>query len=380
VKVRIDRARFAEATRRASVLLPRTAPEPTGTAVHLRADQSGLRITGFDGTAWTFAHLPAEVLQEGSTMLAGHALASIADGMSGEWIDLTEDAIGVAITCGHARYVLGALDHLGAPAFQDPPASSGHLPADVLAAAVKSVASAADPHNAVAVLAAVRIKAEGRRVRFTASDRYRLAEVVADWEPLYAGLETSVIVPVRYLVDAVKTLGRGDVTLCLPGDKQRHLGLQSLGGAVVVRAVEGPYLRTQALEDLEHEAAIELNASELRAAASRLQKLDPSGTRLYLDLAADSLTVSSPASSEVHGRERIACCMEGPDRLRLALRGRYLEEALAPVDGTVRLMAAGWRTPVLLQGTENEDYRCWVTPVADQWANPATWASERSAA
>jgi DNA polymerase-3 subunit beta len=378
MKVRVERERLADAVKRASLMLPRITADPVGAAFRLTADHQGLRIAGFDGMAYTLHQVAAEVLEDDAMLVPGHAFVQVVDGLRGEYVELADSPHGLSVSCGPGHYIVRDLNHLRPPALPEVPEPSGTIAADVLTRAVRQVAPAADPNNAVAVLAAVQIVAEGRKLLLRASDRYRFAVAAVDWEPVQPGLDTSVICPVRHLVDAVHAVAtEGDVTLCLPRDGQVQVGLIGRGAASL-RMVEPPYIRTEALLGIEYDAIAEVDAAELRQAADRLQRLDKEAKRLFLELTADRITVSSSegADASAFGREVLEdAYLEGPDRARIAINPRFLVDALAPIEGRARIHMAGWGKPVLLQAVDDEDaaYRNWILPLKDPWADPKNW-------
>lgn len=378
MKVRVERELLADAVKRAAMMLPRNSMDPTGAALRLTADHQGLRIAGFDGMAYTRHQVVAEVLEDDAMLVPGHAFVAVVDGLRGEYVELADSPHGLSVSSGSGQYVVRDLNHLHPPALPEVPEPSGTIAADVLTRAVRQVAPAADPNNAVAVLAAVQIVTEGRRILFRASDRYRFAVAAVDWDPVQPGGESSVICPVRHLVDAVHAVAtEGDVTLCLPRGKEVQVGL--IGhGAASLRTVEPPYIRTAALLGIEYDAIAEVDAAELRQAAERLQRLDKEAKRLFLELTADRITVSSSegADASAFGREVLDGYLEGPDRARIAINPRFLVDALAPIEGRARIHMAGWGKPVLLQAVDDEDaaYRNWILPLKDPWADPKNWA------
>jgi DNA polymerase III subunit beta len=220
------------------VRLVRGAPaNPVLGGILLTADQtpnteesaaSGLTLTTFDYSVGAVSTAAAEVDTPGRVLVSGRLLAAVVkvlpDGMD---VELAADDQFLRLTVHEdgTEFELPLMPAEDFPRLPAMPAPIGQVDATVWAAAVQRVTAAADP-KADTWAAGVLITLDADSgLRLAATDRYRLAEAVAPWQPaLHDGTTTrALLVPADVLLEASKALAAtGDTTVTLTAGDGEH--------------------------------------------------------------------------------------------------------------------------------------------------------------
>lgn len=366
MKIRIDRAAFAAATRHVARQLPTRSATPILAGLLLDAAGDTLTVSGFDHETCTRHTLAGDIASEGRILVSGRLLADIAGTLDGDTVDLAVDGEQAILQCGSSRFELALMAHRDYPALPERPAMSGVVAGDLLAAAVTHCVAATDPAavgNMIA-LTGIRLTPAGNTLKVAATDRYRFAEYLLPWQP--DGDAAEVVVPARPLVEAAKAGMGGDIRLAFPSGSPTA-GLETDSRSSVLRLIDGPFPPIERVLPTEFNAVAEVDAAALTAAARRIAMVAEEKTPLFCEFTDGQLTIQASTGSVARGADRIEASLDGVDRMRIAFKAAYLLDGLTPLDGTVRLHLVNANTPALIDTEGRDTYRYLIMPVRHDW-------------
>jgi DNA polymerase-3 subunit beta len=367
VKIRIDRAAFAAATRHVARQIPSKPTAPILAGLLLDADGDALTVSSYDQETCTRHVLAADTLTPGRIVVSGRLLADIAGTLDGDSVELAVDGEQATVTCGSSRFELALMPVRDYPTLPEQPAASGTIAGDLFAAAVTQAITATDPNAsaAIAALAGIRLTPGSDTLTVAATDRYRFAQHVIPWQTDSIDM-AEVVVPARALVEAAKAGAEGDVRLALP-QGGTNVGLESAARSTVMRLIDGPFPPIERVFPTEFEAVAELDAAELAAAARRVAMVAEDKTPLFCEFTDGQLTIQASTGSVARGADRIEASLDGVDRMRIAFKAAYLLDGLTPLDGAIRLHLVNATTPVLIDSETKASYRYLIMPVRHDW-------------
>lgn len=330
MKFRVSRDEFVEAVS----WVARNANSKGGITAGLLLEThngSKVRMGATDEATTGKNLLGVEVLTEGKAVLPARRLSDFARTLPPGTVELNVEGAGATLTCGSVTFQLATLPVGEYPTLVKMPSASGTVPADVFAAAVAQVATAASKDEAsLPVLTSVRIETDGDKLSLVATDRYRLAVRELPWSPADAESQAAVLVPRTALVEAAKSFASaGTVTVALAGEGDDALvGFSSAASAVITRQVGGEFPKYRALfpEEFSSKAVVsnDVLADSLKRAA--LVTTANSAARLTFNEKGILLEAGEPGSPDAM-KEQIACTFEG-EGFTIGFNPTYLAEGI----------------------------------------------------
>jgi DNA polymerase-3 subunit beta len=258
------------------------------------------------------------------------------------------------------------------PALPQSPATAGQADAELWAAAVAQVATAAGRDDTLPVLTGIRVEVEGDRVTLAATDRYRFAVRELLWKPQQDDAPAVALVPAKTLLETSKALaaaGTVDLALGTTGRGDGLLGLSGPGLATTTRLLEGEFPKFRALFPTEFTSIATVPTSALADAVKRVALVAERNTPVRLALTQGELTIEAGSGDDAQAVDRIDADLEGDD-ISIAFNPAYLLDGLAAINSpTAQLSFTTPTKPALLQGraatdTEPDDtYKYLIMPV-----------------
>src|SRR5690606_17817317 len=181
--------------------LPNRPTAPILAGLLIEAEGDNVTLSSFDSTTSAKVTLPADVSDEGTSLVSGRLLAEIARSLPNKPVEMVADHSKVELTCGSARFTLQTLPVEAYPTLPEMPTQTGVVAADVFEKAVSQVVVAAGRDELLNVFTGVRVEINGDQLSLLATDRYRMALKELNWNPSSPAVEGAVLVPGRVLAD-----------------------------------------------------------------------------------------------------------------------------------------------------------------------------------
>ncbi|GLI02683.1 DNA polymerase III subunit beta [Phytohabitans aurantiacus] len=362
-------APLAEAAARLVRLLPARSLHASPATVLLSADAGGLTLAASDAELSVRVHASATVHTDGAVVVARRAFADTVAALDAPEVRLAVEGSRLAIRTGGGRFALPCLDAATHPSPAGEPPLAGTVSGAALGVGT-AVAGAASRDGALPIFTGVRVRAEGDRLAFVATDRYRMAAASIPWQPgpMAGGAWTerradevgarregrqrlsgpgarvsgasadqhgpgpAGLVPGALFAEVCRQASRADeVRVYASGDR---FGLAWQGCTVVAASLAGPFPDRQldALLDVRAECVVELGADELAAAVQRaLPYAGPHG-RVTLRASDGVLQVSGRDPQSGESEEAVKASVRG-DHLSAHYQARFVLDALRPFAG-----------------------------------------------
>ncbi len=364
MKLLTDKTALLEALGRAVRAVTSKPAIPVLNGVLLRASADGVTVTGYDLEMAIEASMFATLEAEGEAVLPAKQMLEIAKKLPNSDVVIEIKDGSAKIQAGRAVFDLHVMKAEDYPALPTAEGASITLPMDVLKETISKVSFAAAADDSRAVLTGVLMEVKDGDMTMTATDSFRCAarKVKA------AGELPKTVLPARFLGEITKAPGKA-VQLVLGGS-----WAQVVAGSVryLSRLLEGEFPNVERV--MPNESSIPTwviaDRDELLGAIERVSVMcvdDLAAVQLTLDEDThDHLLITSTNPAVGEAREELVIfsdCAEGHDSMAVALRPRYLRDALKAATGKdVRIGYTDNRKPVLIRD-EDEGYRYVVMPV-----------------
>jgi DNA polymerase III sliding clamp (beta) subunit (PCNA family) len=300
---------FKAAVTAAKVSIPHNASLPILGCIKMVVGQDRATFFATDLDSWVTVTMPLvseELIEEHTFKLSAETLEELArEAASDEIVWEMKTADSVKVKAGKCKLTLqGLVDEF--------PAVGGERPDPFIVMEVKEIA---DLTGAVAfatskvslypVLTSIYIEIQPGKLRFTATDRQRLATVVRRHEE--AKEQATWIVP-GHRLEAVTKLWSGDISLLVATEGNWvYFWDPDLSRVYAIRQMEGPFPEyAPLLKQPEGGSTYKIHGPDLEAAIRRVQIVSHkvTGDRLIqLAFNGSELTVSGSSSDRGEGRE-----------------------------------------------------------------------------
>lgn len=357
MEIRIPKKTLADALTMLERIIPGRHSNPILTYLPLRSDERGLVLQGTNGEVDLEISLPAEIQGEGQTLVPAHTFSQIVRSLPGELVELwlTNQ---LELASGAFRTHLATTQLDGYPALRFA-VGNENIAAAKLAHALSRVRYAASNEEYRAIFRGVQLEFTPRGLRAVASDGYRLARYDI---PISLQTERKLVIPARSADELVRVFKDQDEEINLAvQDGALHLVGRSVRMSLKLMEGEFPDYGRVIPNNFVVEAV--LAAGELRESIKRVALLaDRNNHRIDLLFNDGHLEIAAEGD-QGQGREELQVQMEGDRQLVVAYNANYLMDALAPLEGGVRLRFSGPTSPSSLQAVEDTGYLAVVVPL-----------------
>jgi DNA polymerase-3 subunit beta len=371
VKFRVERDVLADAVAWAARTLPSRPSLPVLAGLVITAAEGQLTLSGFDYEVSGRVEVPADVTEEGTTLVSGRLLADIARALPSAPVVVENQGSRIAVTCGRSSFTLPTLPVEDYPQLPAMPTTSGTVGGASFASAVAQVAIAAGRDDTLPTLTGIRVEFEGSTIVLAATDRYRLAVREFTWNPQSPSISSQALIPARTLAETAKSLAdAGEVTIALSsgGSGEGLVGFEGNGRRTTTRLVDGDFPKYRSLLPSESSTIATLETSALIDAVKRVSLVAERNTPVRLGFQGSELTLEAGVGDDARAKEVLECASEG-DVIDIAFNHAYLLDGLAAINAPVTRFSFTQSTrPAVLTGLGEdqqmrEDYRYLLMPV-----------------
>jgi len=357
VEVRIPKRTLAEGLAILERIIPSRSSNPILTYLPLEFGDQGLILRGTNGEVDIEVRLPAEVQGVGQVLVPAQTFVQIVRGLPGELVELVF-ADRLELHSGAFNTQLSTTSPDGYPELSFGTPGAEKIPSSRLAQAITRVRYAASTEEYRAIFRGVQLEFSPTNLRSVASDGFRLARY-----DLPVQLQNrKLVIPARSADEVVRVLKdiQGDVSLAL------REGTLTLAGEAIrmsVKLMEGEFPDYARVIPQSFVLEATLNAEALRESLKRVSVLsDRNNHRVNLLFNGNRLDIDAEGDYG-RGREELSIESSGESQLMVAYNALYLIDALAPIEGVVRIKLSGPTSPSIVQAVEDSGYLAVVVPL-----------------
>jgi DNA polymerase-3 subunit beta len=344
VKIRLERDVMADAVAWVARTLPNRPAVPILAGLLVRAEGSSVVLSGSDNETTGQITLPAQVDEEGESLVSGKLLADIARSLPAKPVEITADPARMELVCGSARFTLQGLPVEEYPAMPEMPAATGTVAAEVFARAVAQVVVAAGRDELLPVFTGVRVEIEGDTLSLLATDRYRMALKEITWNPSATDLEATALVPAKVLNETARSMTSGEevtVNLSSGASGDGLVGFEGTGSSgsrrMTTRLLDGEFPKVRHLMDIKATRSVRVRTDELMAAVRRVALVAERNTSLRMSINEDDIALSAATGDQAQASEAIQATVvdhvDGDPTITAAgFNPHYLTDALGALD------------------------------------------------
>ena len=211
MKVRISQKAFSDGVGAVTKFVPKEAVRPILGGVLVTAKEGSVTLEAGDLTTAIRQTVPADVEEEGRTVLSGKVLAQMAKTLRDAPVSIETTDNGATLKCGRSRFKLMTLDPLDFPSFPAIDAQQSlTIGSDVAAELVKRVEGAASKDEHRPVLNGVHLTCDEENVTLVATDSYRLAVAAAPLPEGEAAAGLSATIPTDAIRNVILAASKAD--------------------------------------------------------------------------------------------------------------------------------------------------------------------------
>jgi DNA polymerase-3 subunit beta len=380
VKFRTERDGFLEALSTASrAATGRGAGAVSSPSLRLGLTGGRLEVAGSDADLLIESWIDVAGESDGSTFVPARLLVDIVRSFDPGMIEVVTDDEEVRISAGHAEFNIRTPHGVELTRIGTPDGKGIHLPADLLAEALRQVvrAALADDSRAPQLTGVLMVAHEGG-LRLVATDSYRLA--YRDL-PAVSALEEGedVLVPARALGEVQRLASSsGPAPAAAAGAEPTsptllftHTDLDAAfqidGVRLTTRLLKGTFPEYQRLIPEHYTNKAHVNREELATALRRVRLLvrDTKDVTTPVRVAFDDDGLELTVLTAESGRavERVPARHEGED-VTVAFNPTFLLDGIDAIKSdTVVLEVIDSGKPAMLQGEDDASYRYLLMPV-----------------
>lgn len=357
MEVRIPKRTLAEGLSILERIIPSRSSNPILTYLPLELSDKGLVLRGTNGEVDIEVRLPAEIQGTGEVLVPAQTFSQIVRSVPGELVELIFGER-LELHSGAFNTQLATTSPEGYPTLDFGSPSAEKIPASGLAQAITRVRYAASTEEYRAIFRGVQLEFSATGLRSVASDGFRLARY-----DLPLSLEAKkLVIPARSADEIVRVfkdapgevaLAVGEGTLTLVGDAVR----------MAVKLMEGEFPDYARVIPQSFVLEATLTAEALRESLKRVAVLsDRNNHRVNLLFNDGKLDIDAEGDYG-RGREELTIESSGEAPLMVAYNAQYLIDALAPVEGAVRIRLSGPTSPSTVQSVADPGYLAVVVPL-----------------
>jgi DNA polymerase-3 subunit beta len=359
VEARIPKRTLVEGLSILERIIPSRSSNPILTYLPIELTPQSLILRGTNGEVDIEVKLPAETQGPGQVLIPAHTFVQIVRSVPGEMVELLSGGgERLELRSGTFNTQLATTSPDGYPALDFTVPRAERISAAKLAQAITRVRYAASNEEYRAIFRGVQLEMSPAGLRAVASDGFRLARYDLPMQ-LQA---RKLVIPARSADEIVRVFkdAPGEVALAV-GE-----GTLTLAGEAVrmsVKLMEGEFPDYTRVIPQSFVLEATLPAEALRESLKRVAVLsDRNNHRVNLLFSDGRLDIDAEGDYG-RGREELRVDSSGGPQLMVAYNARYLIDALAPIEGAVRIKLSGPTSPSLVQAVEDEGYLAVVVPL-----------------
>ncbi len=357
MRLSVSKAALQQAVTQASRAVSGRAPIPALSGLLLRADDDGLTITGYDLELAIETRIPATIEEQGVMVVPAKQFGGIVKALGHSEVVMSRQDNSLKIQADRAEFTLQTLNAQEYSALPEVGGQFAIIPHEAFGECARKVAYAASVAGNRAVYRAVNTMVADGELTMVATDTFRLAVRRApapDCEPL------SVLLPVGFVSEIERLEGAVHLHL-----SDNHVQVQSGDTRIIARLIEGEWPNWQAVLPTTCATWVTAERDALIGAlqrASLMCKDDLTAVTLKLD--GGDLIITAAQAEVGEAREELTVQYGGDGMLDVALRPKYLRDALAVMSGDeVRIEYTSFKHPVKVLDESDPGWTYVVMPV-----------------
>lgn len=318
--------------------LPTKAPQPVLRAMIITADDDGLELAGFDYEVSTRVRLSAEIAEPGRVAVAGKLISDICGSLPNKQVQFHTQDSTAYLTCGSSHFELPLIPLDDYPTIPSLPEVTGRLDPKLFTEAISQVAVAAGRDETLPMLTGVHMNITGSRVVLAATDRFRLARRVFEWQPTDPEVTTQLLIPAKTLQDNARTLDTnvGDPIEIAVGTGSSVgtdglFGVHSGNRETTTRMLDASFPNIDPLFPDQHSALAVVAVEPLKEAIRRVSLVGDRTPQLQLTFSRDELVLSSSSTDFGRAEEAIPCEFHGGESFQIGFNAQYLRDGLGVI-------------------------------------------------
>ncbi|MGD7707451.1 DNA polymerase III subunit beta [Microlunatus sp. Y2014] len=338
MKIQLERDVLADAVQWAARSLPTRPSVPILAGLLVKADGSGVTLSGFDYETSAQIDVEATVTDEGQSLVSGRLLADICRSLPNKTVEISATDKQMEITCGSARFTLQGLPVDDYPALPEMPAETGTVTSAQFGEAISQVAVAAGRDELLPVFTGIRMEIEGDTLALLATDRYRMAMKEITWNPGSASVSAQALIPARVLGETARSMTSGDqirLSLSAASSGEGLIGFEGEGPGgtrhTTTRLLDGEFPKVRHIMNLQGVVHVRLSTNDIIAAARRVALVAERNTSLRMTIEDGSVTLSAATGDQAQATEAIEATVDHVAENEMTAAGfnpQYLLDAL----------------------------------------------------
>ncbi len=339
------------------------SPQAVLECVSITADSTGVHLMCTDLQMGIETNVPATVAQEGRVLLNARLFSEIVRKLPDGEVRLTvSESNRAVISSGGSKTTLQGLSALDFPRLphvdDDQPI---HVAQNVLRDMILSTGFAVATEDARPILMGIFMEIAEESLTLVALDGFRLARRVG--KLLSPAPTLSCVVSGRNFVEIAKILSDEETPVTLTLSKT-HLKLNIGSATIVVRLLEGEYIKYRQLLPPSYAISVRLDRAQLADCIDRASLMAREGKSnlLKFSIAEDKLHITSNSEmGDVY--EEMDVLTEGKG-IDIAFNVRYIAEAVKSISDEQFLIKLNSNiSPCVLVPTSGDDFLYLVLPV-----------------
>jgi DNA polymerase III, beta subunit len=280
---------------------------PVMGGILIDASAETVTLTGQDYTETASTKVQAQVEEPGRALVQARMLTDLLKKFRNRTVELHAVEGAVTLQAGSAVFNLPSMKFNDYPALADLPDIAGTVDGGELAHAISMVSGAASTDDALPILTSINVTAEGDELRFHATDRYRLAEIVIGWKSL--GANFTVNLKGSWLSSIGKTAA-GETHLLRTNSM---FGIASGQRVSTTGIVDGDFPNLSTLFPADLEDLADIDRSALSEALDRVGGFVERGKAVRLHFTPGKVTLDGGTLDSGQGSETLAINYDGPE-------------------------------------------------------------------
>lgn len=332
MKLRIAPDDLAAAVSDVVRIVPSRSTTPALAGILIEADLAAVTFSAFDFERSLQVRASAEIDVPDRVLVSGRLLAAIVKVLPKKPVEIESDGTKLTLKAGASTFTLpeiGVDDYPALPiAGTDP---TGTMKGGEFIDAVNRAASTASRDDSVLLLAAVEICAEGDRIAFTTTDRFRLSTQVLDWTPR-AGLESAtVVVPASMLVDMARSAKAAN-EVALHFDSGNVFSLTTATTAATARVLDESFVKWPQLMPADFASVAVADSHLLSDALNRASVTSEVASQVFIEFTEGSARIRS--AGEGTSDETVKIEYAGPP-IEFKCNSAYLLNGIKALDDSM---------------------------------------------
>lgn len=337
---------------------------PMLSGVYIKAEGGTVELRTTDLTISVKSAIPANVEEDGATVVSGKLLANIVKNLPDAAIAMSSEQGVVKLTCQSSSYRLNSLEARDFPEF--PVFEFGQtvvLPVNLLSTMVSKVYKATSKEVTRPILAGILLTVEDNTVRLVATDFYRLVVCDTNRETSSLARPFEAVIPGTVFYNVLNLPVEADEVVIGLTDNQVVF---SLGETTYVsRRLGGSYPNYKQLLPSSYNTAARVQVADIAAALRRVSAIAATSTSLRFEIDGDSSAIGlySTAADAGEANEAVPCEVEG-NSLSVGLNYHYLLDCVSAVSeyGELSIELQDRAKPGIFKAYGDINYLCLIMP------------------